>query len=1009
MPETEIHRRLHRILIRERDEATGQRAVERGWLTAAQLEEAQNEPGPVEKVLIGRGWLTQAQWDGLLSEQRSTDSGHRYASGVPDEVLAAAEDPSKRLSEYVLVSRLGQGGAAEIWKAWDLDLSRWVAVKRPHPTGGGSLERFKREALAAARLSHPNIVPIYRVSEEGGRPWIIMQLIEGKTLADSNLPLAQALRAIREAALAIDHAHQHGVVHRDLKPENIMLDRSGRVWVLDFGLAHLAEASRSLTATGAVLGTPAFMSPEQARGNAEGCSRLSDVYSLGATLYETITHRLPFDGRSMAEVVRQVAESEPVRPRRIDPKIPRDVETIILKSMEKEPRRRYASSAEFAEDLLRFLDGRPIRAHPPGAVHRAVKHLRRRPLVSVLAAGILLCVGTTGGVLIPGWAEENRLRILEEKAAAEERAKAMGARARTLQAIRVIAENTKEAVLETRRRGESVAAVRRALGKVLKFAYEEAAALAPELAEPHYLLGRVERAQMREEIAEKLQELALSKDPEFAPARYELIILLSRKYAKMVETLRLGLEPGGPAPTAEQIEAGHPQVARLRLRIERECENLRRNPAGLEGASLDCALGVAAAKLGRIGEARGALARAVERDPTLEEAFETLAELSTDPAEKRRWFTEGLKHDAGYLGHWIGRGRVGLVRGGDEDLGPAESDLMRAVGLDEECSEGWALAGVAAARRGFLRHRGEREAALSMLSSGLERLDRALSLDPGDFMGLSWRGLAREWVAKLKRDPSFHAKAEEDYTRAIELHPGLARVRAARARVRILRAGAAVHPAPIYRSAEEDLANVLTQDAENAGALALRGKLRIEMYIDRLADRDVAESGETDLRRSLRIEPSQFEPWYFLGRFYGKLAYEKNRAGERCVGELEEALRCYTRSIELNGCEAASYLNRGISRNNYWSVTGDVSELRRGIEDMTGAIGLNGDLVEAWVHRGNFGCQLARYHAAAGRANEEADAYRAARADYERAIEIRPAVASQVVESLRVARVRGGF
>jgi tetratricopeptide (TPR) repeat protein len=382
----------------------------------AAMEARSREGGSLVSIFRQRGWLTEEQI--LALEEGDLGSGR---DRTPEEVQPHLGDPSRCVAEYVLATCLGRGGAGEVWKAWDRGLSRWVAIKRPALDADDPVcrERFLREAHAAARLQHPNIVPVYRVAEEGGRFYIVMHLVEGETLEGKRMPVREALGVALQVASAVHHAHERGVVHRDLKPGNIMRDRNGQVWLMDFGLAYVLEATARLTATGTVFGTPHYMSPEQARGEPRGREATTDIYSLGATLYELATGRPPFVGASAPEIMRRVIDEPPLPPTRLDGRISRDVETIILKALEKDPGRRYPTAAALQQDIERVLRNEPILARRASWTYRARRGLRRHRLIFALSAALLAALAATG----LGWGAGERefQRLLVDAAAAESR------------------------------------------------------------------------------------------------------------------------------------------------------------------------------------------------------------------------------------------------------------------------------------------------------------------------------------------------------------------------------------------------------------------------------------------------------------------------------------------------------------------------------------------------------------------------------------------------------------
>lgn len=389
-------------------------------------------------------------------------------SGGPDvcrEHLVALE-PNLLLGDFRLERRLGSGGMGVVYQAQQVSLNRPVALKML-PSGLGrdasAIERFHREARAAAKLRHRNIVTVYAEGIENTVCYFAMELIEGRPLDQLIVDLRAARRGqagsgdspsgraanvteagvapveeasniladcpcgrvyfdtvarlVSEVADALQYAHERGIVHRDVKPSNLILARDGRLVLLDFGIARVCQEG-GMTVTGTFVGTPRYMSPEQVSSERREVGQRCDIYSLGVTLYEMLTLEPLFDGRTREQVITQILNKEPLRPRQIDRRIPTDLETICGKAIEKNPDRRYASAGELAEDLRRYLDGRVIKAKPPGVTDRVVKLVGRRKVATALTVGMVLALAFAGSIAwthyTTRWAQQDAMVLIDE-------------------------------------------------------------------------------------------------------------------------------------------------------------------------------------------------------------------------------------------------------------------------------------------------------------------------------------------------------------------------------------------------------------------------------------------------------------------------------------------------------------------------------------------------------------------------------------------------------------------
>jgi len=826
---------------------------------------------------------------------------------------------------FEIRGELGEGSSAQVYRAWDRELRREVALKVLRDAGGitdVARERFRREAQAAAKVAHPNAVGVHDAGEHAGRLFLVMELVEGKSLQDllasARPDRGAALELLEKSARAVAAAHARGIVHRDLKPGNILIAPTGEPKVADFGLAHLPDASRALTRTGALLGTPLYMAPEQVEGK-EATAR-TDVYALGAILYELLAGRPPHAADRVPELYRRILGDDPVPPRRLRPDLPADLETVVMKALERDPARRYADAGAFAEDLRRFREGRPVEARPGSRWAKALRRRRAAAGAGVAVLAVLAALGASWSVA----------RAREEEA---------------LGSLRQTARLSVDAALRLRRAGD--AGGMRQFLPPLEEAYRKAVRLAPDAAETDYLLGRMHRALQDDARALEHQARAIGKDPDYAPAIYERVVLNARSYDALfraaTESLRsqaihmLTSQGGRPSrvPSREEVELWRPETRELRESIIADCGRLKRLARGpwMGDAHALAAEGILAFCERRYEEGRARLEEALDLEPQLEEAWEARARVlegeETEAGsagekealrrEAERVYEEAIFFDQAYLPFHLGRGNtfmrdsVARFRSGRDPLAAlaaAEKDFEECVRIDPGHAEARQRLGAARIDRGrYLFSRG-RDPAQAWEAAGRD-LDRAIELRKDALMSWSKRGFleALRGLHESSRggDPGpGWERAERDLSEALRLRtahtdPWL--------RLGMMRTWRGLHeresgrdPLPSWREAELNLTEVLRMAPGYSEALTRRGLLRHHRALHRAASGGdpIAdwEAAEADLTAALESEDLYAECRALRGILRAERGHHRLRSGGDPDPDWERAEEDFRRAAE---------------------------------------------------------------------------------------------------------------
>ena len=833
------------------------------------------------QTLLDSGRLDRDALDSLLHELDITADpalaptlveappGRAGAVAFPPELRFLRDWPRYRVERF-----LGSGGMGSVYLASDPQLGRRVALKFLHYNDPVLVVRFLREARAQARVEHPNICQVHEVGEVEGRPYIAMQYIEGRSLSElrGKLSTEAAVRLVRDVARAVHTAHRIGLIHRDLKPANILVgkdDAGGlHAWVVDFGLAQ-NQGEEGLTRTGLISGTPAYVSPEQAQGGQ--LDRRTDVYSLGVVLYELLTESPPFTGTTAAGTLVRVLQEEPEPPRRRKPGIPADLETVVLKCLEKNPERRYDSARALAEDLDRWLEGDPIEARPAGLAYRVGKRLRKNRALAVVAAAALVLLAVLGAeVLRTRWQARERAELAQR----------FGQRVKELEA------SLRYAALLPR---HDVTATKRRLRSELEKIREEMARLGPLAEGPgHYALGQGYLTLHQDELAREHLERAWrsgERTPEVAAA-------LGRVFGSLLDKTLIN---AGPAREMDPAE--------VRRRFQAPALSYLKEAARDPAQASPYLLGLIAYYEGRYSEAVARAREAYRETPWLYEAAQLEARVYSFQADEaadadRREEALRLYDQAGSVY--------------DRILATVPSD---AALYSAECQ-----------RRAHRIALSRDELPDARLREALHPCEVALQVDPelSDVYtfraGVHWGQGNRKMRRGEDPQADFAASLAEARS-AIRLNPRDARafnhMAIAHRLLATWQLGRGIDPAPELREslrAAQESVRLQPELAANHNTLALAWMSMAQNQQQRGIDpRPMLQKAVASYRRALDLHPDHFPSQVNLGTAWNDMATAEIARGQDPSKSLDSAIAAFQRARALNPQTPAAHNNLGNS------------------------------------------------------------------------------------------------
>ncbi len=784
------------------------------------------------------------------------------------------------MPRYGTAVPLGSGSYADVYRCFDAQLQRTVALKFLRWNEPEPVERMFREARAQARVEHEGVCKVYDTGWLDGRPYIAMQFIEGDDLltASRDLPLRRRLRLMIKVARAVQAAHEQGLVHRDLKPDNILVhenaDGSLRPVVLDFGLVFdLAGSTGRMTRSGEPLGTPAFMSPEQAGGRLDEIDARTDVYGLGATLYTLLTGRPPFEGGGTANLLIQALEADPIRPRSRVPSLPVEVEQIVLKCLEKDKGRRYGSAQELVDDLARFLDGTPVRADPPGWLYPLAKQLRRHR--QAVAMSTAIC----GFAVMALWSVEQQAREASRRAEYEQRFVQIS---NDLDwAFRAAQMSSTHDITPSRER----------VHRRIRQLEQELSRLDPVGKGPaHYAIGRAYAALHDDKAARRHLEQAWRLGHRSPEVGYFLGLVIGRQYEDALERVRDVNESELRRIYLDDVITRYREPARNYLEVGREAETV----------SVEYVEALIDFYEERYESALEKLSDVQLRLPWLYEASIAEGKVLQRMADLR--FEESRLEEALAL---YRRAEIALRRA----MGSAASDpriypeLCRLMSARIEAELDWSI-----------------PPGTDVFADHLEVCDRGLEVDPHSSRSHRASALAHELKARILVDRSWEpeqaeaalSKAEELAAEAVRLQPYEADGQATLAKIQMTRG----RFSELIGDTSSGLSKYLEagQSLEHAIALTAGPKdpLRMQLAIHhqlvaaaqgrlwRPADESWRQAVDL-IREELIRAPRSFTLQCKLGNAELGLVYELQRQGRPAVAALDRAEEAFGRCLELNG------------------------------------------------------------------------------------------------------------
>ncbi|MHC5079653.1 MAG: protein kinase domain-containing protein [Planctomycetota bacterium] len=965
-------------------------------------------------------------------------------SDRPDGPTGQADSPDlrKTLGPYQILEEIGRGGMGVVYKAYHPQLKRTVALKvliAGEDASEEAIKRFHREAEAVAKLGHhPNIVPVHDIGKEGKQHYFAMHFVEGKPLDrmidDGEIPPKLAASIAKRVANGLAHAHSHGILHRDIKPANILVDQAGEPQITDFGLAKDVDSRSKLTYSGATIGTPQYMPPEQAAGRLKEIDERSDVYSLGATLYEMLALEPPFTGDTVIEVIQKVQLADPVSPCRKNPIVGKDLATICLKCLEKEPGRRYATAEAASRDLASYLEGRPIAARPASFRYRMTKKARRhKPLVATVAISLLLLVaaGIVALVLIAKKEGEKQKQVGEAQADAERADRLREKNAKVAKVMMDAAIRLRD--VHSKLKASHYDDTKSAEGK--KKEYEGCKTEIDEFFDPilgeasekdaserstaHALKGWFVRLSGDEKTAQALWKQARELDPEVGWGYlFEAMAWLSTYLAEQ----RLpdsysgtgGIEFDPMPAETRGMKNSRERFRPLLVAIEKSGAEHGPSVWGMEVSEGFVQALSSLREIGETGKSFSPRTGSEPRGPSPrrdasavkgEEAVSALLELS-----EFFWMTEELLEARVRLKYVLTDFKTGLEDArnflkrcpGNAAMRVLAGNLLHGEGLKSGRSGGDPT--------GLFR---------MAIQDYSEALARVPAYTPAyHSRGIAYASLGEAEGARGKDPRETYGKAIRDYDETLRRAPDIPMAYSNRGNAYVslgdAEAARGVDPRETYRKAIRDYSEGLRRSPEYALGYSNRGSAYLGLGRAKAArgedPREAYRKAIQDCSEALRRKPGLAVAYGNRGNAYSKLGEVEAMGGEDPRENYRKAIRDYGEAMSREPEDVTFVTNRGVTYEKLGIARAERGEdpresYRKAIQDFDEALARNPALATAYGNRGNVIMDLGQ--AQAMRGEDPREFYRKAIEDYGAALARNPADANAYHNRGNAYRVLG--